>query len=262
VSEAVGTEVATTFGDTRSCNYAATDADTSTQLSVTNGGTRMDLAKDTYPDGQELTVAGHPAYINITGFSDLLWIDRGDGDTLSFQLLGAPAGTDTERALVGLGSLAIPRLETLVIPTPTPFVQQDAGLAALFPTEIGGSPVSVQTMTEGLTMESEAQAQVEDLLASQGKTLDDVSAGFAFGMDPRYLISALRIDGADAAALRDPFLAMSGVEGTPTPAQVGGKDVLIATISGQTQHVYAKDDVLWLVVAEEPTLTEVFQKLP
>lgn len=262
VGDAVGTEVTPAFGDDRSCSYTATDTNQYTMLAITNGGIRMDLAKESYSSGSDVTVAGQPAWISTAGYSDLLYIDRGDGDTLSFQLLDAPAGTDTEQALLTLGELAFPRLGTLAVPTPTPRVQQDAELAALFPTEIGGAPVTVETMTEGLTMEPDQQAQVEDLLASQGKTLADVSAGFAFGMDPAYLISALRIRGADAAALRDPFMAMSGLDGTPTTAQVGGKEVLVASVGGQTQHVYAHDDVLWLVAAEEPILTEVLQKLP
>ena len=43
---------------------------------------------------------------------------------------------------------------------------------------------------------------------------------------------------------------------------MGGKDVGVATSDDQTQYVYTKDDVLWVVSAEEPILTEIFQKLP
>jgi hypothetical protein len=262
VSAAVGAEVAPTYGDDRSCTYGSSAEDVFTMLSVTNGGTQMTIAKEIYTDGEDTTVAGQPAYLLAGGFSNVLYIDRGDGDTLSFQLLGQPESVDPAAALVGLGELAFPRLGTLVIPTPTPFVQQDPELAALFPADIGGTPVTVETMTEGLTLAEEQRAQVEQLLGSQGKTLDDLSAGFAFGMDPQYFIYALRVKGADASALRDPFLAMSGAAGAPTPAQVAGKDVMVATISDQTQHVYAKGDVLWLVGAQEPILTEIFQKLP
>jgi hypothetical protein len=171
---------------------------------------------------------------------------------------------DPRTALESLGTLAFPRLATLVIPTPTALVvvQQDPELAARFPTDIAGTPVQVQTMTAGLTVEPEQQAQVDQLLSSQGKTLADVSSGFAFNMDPPFSIIALRVKGADANALRDPFLAMSGMEGAATPIQVGGKDAVVASVEGQTQHVYAKDDVIWVVYAEEPILTEIFQELP
>jgi hypothetical protein len=264
VSTAVGAEIAPTYGDERSCNYASSDMDVFTTLYVTNGGTRMEIAKSVYTDGADVTVAGRPGWLRTTDFDSNLYIDRGDGDTLSFQLLSPPEGVDVAAALEALGAIAFPRLATLVIPTPTPLVivQQDPELAARFPTEVAGTPVEVQTMTQGLTVEPEQQAQVEALLGSQGKTLADVSSGFAFSMDPAYSIIALRVKGADANALRDPFLAMSGLEGAATPIQVGGKDALVATIDGQTQHVYAKDDVIWIVYAEEPLLTEVFQKLP
>jgi hypothetical protein len=268
VSAAVGADVAPNYGDDHSCNYAATAQDVYTFLGATNGGTRMEIAKSLFTDGEDVTVAGQPAYLHTGDFDSYLWIDRGDGDTLSFQLLAPPAGIDPKAALEGLGALAFPRLSTLVIPTPaptpvpTPFVQQDPELAARFPTEIGGTPVQVQTMAQGLTIDPEQQAQVEQLLATQGKTIADVSAGFAFSMEPAYGISAIRIKGGDAAAFRDAFLSASGTEGTPTPAQIGGKDVLVATINGQPQHVYTKDDVIWLVFAEEPVLTEIFQKLP
>jgi hypothetical protein len=236
-----------------------------TALYVTNGGTQMDIAKSIYTEGRDVTVAGQPGWLRTGDFDSNLYIDRGDGDTLSFQLLSPPAGVDPGAALESLGALAFPRLATLVIPTPTPevIVQQDPELAALFPTEIAGAALTTQTQTEGLSIDDDAErAQLEALLAAQGKTLDDVSIGFAFSMEPPFSITAIRVKGADASALRDPILTMSDVEGTPTPAQVAGKDMLVATVSGQPQHVYAKGDVLWLVFAQEPILTEVFQKLP
>lgn len=265
VSAAVGADVAPTYGDDRSCNYASAAQDVFTSLSITNGGTTMDIAKSVYTDGEDISVSGQPAYLHVSDFDSLLWIERGDGDTLSFQLLAPPSGLDPKVALQGLGELAFPRLATLAIPTPTPAVviQQDAELAALFPTEIGGAPVTVQTMVQGLTMDPAQQAQVEELLASQGKTLADVSLGFAYSVDPSYNITALRVRGADVSAFVGPFLAMSGANGSPTPAQVAGKDVTVVSLSnGTTPHVYPKDDVIWLVSAEEPILTEVFQKLP
>lgn len=264
VSAALGVELAPNFGDDRHCNYVASDQGVFTALYVTNGGTRMDIAKSLYADGEDVTVAGQPGWLRTSDFDSHLYLDRGDGDTLSFQLLSPASGVDTRAALEALGAIAFPRLGTLVIPTPTPLVivQQDPELAARFPTEIGGTPVQVQTMSQGLTVEPEQQAQVDELLASQGKTLADVSTGFAFSMDPAYSIIALRVQGANASALRDPFLAIGGMEGAATPIQIGGKDVLAATIEGQPQHVYTKDDVIWVVYAEEPLLTEVFQKLP
>ncbi len=263
VSAALGTDLAPTFGDDRHCNYAAT-TDSFASLAVTNGGIPMASAKESYPDGKDVTVAGQPAYLSVEGYGDLLFIERGDGDTLSFQMLGVDEGVDPEVALMGLGELAFPRLATLAIPTPTPLVvvQEDPELATLFPSEIGGAAVTPQTMAQGLTIDEEQRPQLEQILATQGKTLADVSAGFAFSMDPPFSITAIRVKGADAGALRDPFLSMNDSVGAPTPAQVAGKDMVVATVNGQAQHVYPKGDVVWLVAAQEPILTEIFQKLP
>ncbi len=247
VSAAVGAQVAPNFGDDHSCNYAATAEDVFTFLGVTNGGTRMDIAKSLFTEGEDVTVAGQPGWLRTGDFDSYLWMDRGDGDTLSFQLLSPQSGVDPKATLEGLGALAFPRLSTLVIPTPTPvvIVQQDPELAARFPTEIGGVPVTVGTQFATPSESADEQAAVDALLATQGKTLADVSSGFAFSADPAYGIFAIRVKGADAAAFRDQFLAMSGmVQGSVTPAQVGGKDVRVATTEDQTQYIYTKDDVL------------------
>ncbi len=264
VSAAVGADIAPTSGDDRSCNWASTSADVFTMLSVTNGGTQLSDAKEFFPGGEDTTVAGQPAYLLAADFNNLLYIDRGDGDTLSFQLLGEPDTVDAAAALRGLGELAFPRLATLVIPTPTPYVavQEDTELAARFPTEIGGKPVEVQTQMATPSDDADQQAAVDALLASHGKTMADVSSGVAFSMDPAYAILAIRVKGADAGAMRDQFLGMSGMGGTPTPGQVAGKDIVMSGTGDQTQYVYTKDDVIWLVSGQEPILTEIFQKLP
>jgi hypothetical protein len=266
VSGALGAQLAPNYGDERNCNYIASDPDVFTALYVTNGGTQLDIAKSLYADGADVTVAGQPGWLRTTDFDSNLYIDRGDGDTLSFQLLSPVEGVDIKAALEGLGALALPRLSTIPTPAPTaaptPFVQQDAQLAARFPTEVGGKPVEVQTQMATPSDDAEEQAAVDALLASQGKTMADVSSGFAFSMDPAYAIFGIRIQGADAGAIRDPFLALSEIAGTLTPGQVAGKDVGVVAADGQSQYIYTKDDVIWLVSAEEPILTEIFQKLP
>jgi hypothetical protein len=264
VSAAVGADVAPTYGDDRSCDWASGAEDVYTSLSVTNGGTQLTDAKEFFPGGEDTTVAGRPTYLLVGDFNNVMYIDRGDGDTLSFQLLGEPDTVDAGAALRGLGELAFPRLATLDIPTPTPYVavQEDTELAARFPTEIGGKPVQAQTQMATPSDDADEQAAVDAFLAAHGKSMADVSSGFAFGADPSYSIFAVRIKGADAAAMRDQFLGMSGIGDAPTPGQVAGKDVGVMGTGDQMQYVYTKDDVIWLVAAQEPILTEIFQKLP
>ena len=136
VSAAVGADLAPNFGDDHSCNYVATASDVFTFLNVSNGGTKMDIAKSLFTDGADVTVAGQPGWLHTGDFDSYLWIDRGDGDTLSFQLLSPPTGVDPKTTLEGLGALALPRLSTIPTPAPTPaptpFVQQDPELAARF----------------------------------------------------------------------------------------------------------------------------------
>lgn len=265
VSAEVGADVGPIRGDERSCNYASTQSNVFTSLHVANGGTLMDLARSTHSDGEDAMVADQPAWISASGFSNLLYIDRGDGDTLSFQLISPPDAVDPAAALVALGELAFPRLATLA--TPTPVVQADPELAGLFPTAVGDTPFPVQTFG-GETMTSnsdpEALAKFEELLASNGKSFADVTGGFGLLAEPPVSISAMRIRGADITPFMELLLGMAAQEAgvTPTPVQVAGKDMQTALLNGQQQYVYPKGEVMWLVVAEEPLLTEVFQKLP
>ena len=48
----------------------------------------------------------------------------------------------------------------------------------------------------------------------------------------------------------------------PSPGQVAGKDVTKITSESSTSYVYPQGDVIWLVVAEEPLLTQIFEALP
>jgi hypothetical protein len=48
---------------------------------------------------------------------------------------------------------------------------------------------------------------------------------------------------------------------------VGGKDVIVVrptadSTDDQLQYIYPKDDVLWVVSAVEPALSEALSKLP
>jgi hypothetical protein len=107
--------------------------------------------------------------------------------------------------------------------------------------------------------------QIEALLASQGKTLDDVSVGFGFSFDPPYGISAIRVRGGEIAPfVADllPLLTSSTEVPQQTEGQVAGKNVTILTSGESTAYAYPKNDVLWVVNAQEPLLTEIFQKLP
>ena len=178
VSAAVGAEMRRTTATDRSCNYASTAQDVFTFLNVTNGGTRMEVAKSIFEDGADVTVAGQPGWLKTGGFDSYLWIDRGDGDTLLVPAALATRGGRCEGRARRPGGPGQPRLATLAIPS-RPRPRRRPPSSSRTPSSPRASQprwryaVQVQTITEGLTMEPEAQAQVEQLLATQGKTLSD-----------------------------------------------------------------------------------------
>ena len=68
------------------------------------------------------------------------------------------------------------------------------------------------------------------------------------------------------ASLKDaflPVLTQGKTIDSQATVQIAGKDVTSATIGDQgTTYVYPHNDILWVVSATEPNLTEIFQKLP
>ena len=212
-------------------------------------------------------------------FGSMLYIDLGDGNLLVMQLVGDPVeGVDKLTALTALGELAVPRIAGLPAETTgpsEPSIPPDTDLEALFPSTIGDISLTIESQrgSEALA-DSEIPQSVLDALATQGKTLDDMSiaSGSAFDPDTNTLvfIYAIKVAGADMTALADDFLAVFNDEAPPaeqTPSQVGGKDVIVVrptadSTDDQLQYIYPKDDVLWVVSAVEPALSEALSKLP
>lgn len=219
------------------------------------------------------------------GFGTMLYVESG-GSLLSLQLVGDPAeGVDKQAALVALAGIALPRLAAMPLPTqeplpsfaPEPSLLGDAALEALFPADIGGIPIDVTSMS-GQDLLAQATADVPqeltDALAAQGKTLADVSVAFGTAFDTAdssfASITAIQVHGADIAPIAQAFMPIMN-DGQPpaaqTPGEVAGKAVTVVKPETDTSdenliYAYIHDDVLWLVSAVEPDLTEVFLKLP
>jgi hypothetical protein len=210
----------------------------------------------------------------------MLYVDIGGGDLLAVQLVGDPVeGVDKLAALSELGALAVPRLATIPQPVETegptePTFAPDPALEALFPTEIAGQPLTIQSYT-GADAFSEVPDEILDALAAQGKSLDDLSVAQAYSFDAAtsslLTILAFQVDGADMSGMLDPFVAALGEDGEApaeqTAVQIAGKDVTAVrqtadATDDQLQYVYPSGDVLWVVSATEPGLSEVFSKLP
>jgi hypothetical protein len=150
-------------------------------------------------------------------------------------------------------------------------------LEALFPTEIGGEPVTGLRSANGLELRQQfapgvpATTQLEAILGGQGKTIEDMSVatGGALTDGGPVTITIVQVDGADVSQLIGGFGAFimedDGVQ--QQPANVGGKTVVVLTPgpdgpSLDPIHAYASGDLLWLVSATEPLLSEILTKLP
>jgi hypothetical protein len=266
VNEALATEVEA-IPVMGSCGWRATDEDVFTSLLASWNLATFEQAKDTLEGGEDRTIGGRPAYYAPAYNMLLIQLDAG---TLTLQFTTS-LDVDVEAALTKLGELAVSRSGSLIAPSAPvpaslpPESHADPGLEALFPATIGGQPLTIQSMA-GATLEqgTEGSQQVEDALAAQGKTLADVTFAFGFTEDFSSSVSAIRVAGADASALIPTVVSMqSGGEGaTPTPGEVAGKSVLTVEGALGTQYYYAKDDVIWVVQAQEPMLTEIFAALP
>lgn len=233
------------------------------------------------PCGVEVPVGDTMGAYIPEGFGTMLYVDAGSGDLLTLQLVGDPVeGVDRLAALQALGVLALPRMATLPEPDETtdpaePSSVPDNELEALFPTDIGGTPLTVDSM-QGADVFSDADVPqvMLDALAAQGKTLDDVSIATGYAFDAQAMsmvvITALRVRGADVTTMADDFVSVINDEEAPaeqTTATIGGKEVTVVRPTAEStddelQYVYPKDDVLWVVGAVEPALSEVFSKLP
>jgi hypothetical protein len=239
----------------------------------------LEVMRLIFPDGAEIQVAGMPAYASAD--SSLVYTGLANGGAFVLQLVGSAAdGVDLATAMTGLAELAIPRLAGIPLPTaePEPSVptfHQDPELEAQFPDSVGGQPIEVQSVTGDMVSsilgsDPEALQQLNDFLASIGKTLADVSVGVGFySGPPAGSIIAIRIRGIDMASIAPQILPLITAQMTDpqqTAVQVGGKNVTKVNSAGapdeQAQYLYPRGDVLWTVSTVEPALTEVFGALP
>jgi hypothetical protein len=300
-SSALGVKLTVGTSSETDCSYDSdfVTSDVSLIAQREDGPISDDFPKSYYPDGVDIEVDGHTAYYDAT-YGPILFVDEGANDQLFvLQLYGTPPEeVDVQAALTSLASIGLPRLGSIPLPPepslePEPSYLGDSELAALFPTEIAGSPVDVQTYAGADilasadptdTMDQVRLQHLQKILTAQGKTMGDMSEAFgsfptedAFG----YII-AVRIKGADIGELKDALLPLQLTDARDpqqTPTTIAGKDVFIVTdgpldtsspdpsadpysVGSDRAYMYAKDDVLWFVAANEPELTEVFQKLP
>ena len=249
--------------------YTTTDGQVAS-ASVGWAGGDLDDQKAVWPDGTELSVGGQAAYM-APGIGTL-FVEAGGGVLMltAFAFGGDLEQLDLEAAVTALGELAVARAADLPsAPTPVavPSFEADPELEALFPDTIGGQPLSVESMAGSQiagSAASEGFAAVQATLDAQGKTLDDVSAAFAFTSDAAASIIAIRVAGGDAAPVAQALLtALSGGQDfEAAPGDVAGRDVTVLSTDDGSTYLYVNGDVAWFVDAEEPALSEIIGALP
>ena len=269
------------------CAYsgeASGDADTVLTAKVVLGapevGSNIDTARATYPDAVEIVVAGVPALQTATETPKTGWTRSAlhvfpDAATRLTLEASAPESVDVTMALNHLAELAVPRLAAIMAPpsgSPSPAPSSDGrtGLDALFPTDIGGSPVAVQPATLGgfLSADPAKAAAIKSLtksLKAQGMKVQDVPVDVGQTDAQTAAIIAIQVTGADITPFVAPLTVLLDLKKSatqPTQDVVVGKSVTAFEGSGGTAYVYPKDDVLWVAFAQGPDVTEIFEKLP
>ena len=135
------------------------------------------------------------------------------------------------------------------------------------PQTVGGQPLTIESRKGPDIFAGTDPTAIHSLvagLAAQGKTLADLSIAIGHNADYTVAITALRVPGVDAAALIGPILGMAPAEEQiqQQPGTVGGKAVTVVTDSTGVQQFHAAGDILWIVRAVDPALTEILTALP
>jgi len=184
-------------------------------------------------------------------------------------------------SIPALGSFSLPSIPAFgSFSIPSFSTNADPALAALFPTTIGGQPVTAAvtySFNEFLTFLSQGDpttAQQESAaLTSAGINPTTVTFGSADvtlnGDD--ITIGAAHTPGSNASNLATVFAQLSQLENpdesppTVTQGNVGGKSVgKVTTAEGDVTYVYANNDVLWFIdgTTDDTEAGTVLQALP
>jgi hypothetical protein len=296
-SSAIGVPLTVGSSSDTDCSW---DSDFQTSdISLLGARDQGDLeldAKEVFPEGHALTVGGQDAWYSPDGLA--LFVDVGNGLMFSLELFGTPPdGLDLEKTLSDLATIALPRLATVPVPPeptdePQPSYLGDPVLQALIPQSVGDAPVVVDVysgsdlVADTDPTDPDAQQNIKDLqdvLSAHGKTIDDVSfANGYFATESAYgELFAVRVAGADITTFEDELIALVLPMDDPQrqTGTVAGKQVTIITdgplptgspdpsadpfdLPAPPSYVYPSGEVLWIVSADEPQLTQLFQLLP
>lgn len=247
------------------CLYAGSSAEAAYALDVRLedpdiGSSDATLDLVSLGSGEATTVAGLPAWAS----DEALWVDLGVR-LLVVQPMWLPddASRPIGDVLRSVAEAVVERVPPgFANPTPEATPTGDTDLASLFPTQLRGAPVTVQTLAgEDVAAAVGDPEGLATVVAAQGRTMDDLSIGLAnlFNANDRSgSIIAIRLRGTDAASVGIPLLlALQGIPAMPidqTAVSIAGKDVLELAIPGRDPavpaYLWTSGDVAWFVVAD------------
>lgn len=167
-----------------------------------------------------------------------------------------PAGTQAAGASDAIPSFALPSFHS------------DTKLEDLFPDQIGGTDVTVLSMTGDQFMGQGSSPELDAALKTLNKTSSDLSVAFAGAGG--VTIIAFKIAGIPASQIQTALFSayQQETDAAISDANIGGKAVKKITPTDTAEDVsylYGVQDVIFAVGGTDVTdaqLTEVFSKLP
>ena len=145
-----------------------------------------------------------------------------------------------------------------------PSFHANADLEKLIPAEIGGEPVTTQSMS-GAQFLGTPNNEVANVLSGLGKQPSDLSVAFGFNMNVSVI--AFQINGVPGNTILEAFKNSTTDAGAITDASFGGKAVkkLTPKDASGVSYIYTTQDVVFVVSGATLTdalLNEAFSKLP
>ncbi len=299
-STALGVSLAVGDSTDYDCSWNSTTSDASLLVTRDTGDFELD-AKDAFPDGVALDIDGTPAWYTPEALVLFADVGDGVLFTVEY-FGTPPEGIDLQAALTSLATAALPRLDAIPIPTEEPEATPagDPVLEALIPTSVGDAETVVDVYTAADLManvdpdDPDAQSDMDALQAlveAHGRTLDDVSFADAyFATETAYGdLFAIRVAGANVADFEDELadLVLQLEDPRRSPAVIGGHQVTVITDGPPVSespgpsadasvdpsaepvdeplppsYLYPSGEVLFIVSADEPQLTQLFELLP
>jgi len=163
---------------------------------------------------------------------------------------------------------ATPTAAASVIALPSISLPSNAKeLEALLPDTLGGHTLTKFSMKgSDFVSQSTSNPELTTWLSSLGKSLNDVSAAYAFDVSTTSTsgVFAFRVNGVDHTTLLSTLqTAMKSQMPTWTTTTVGGKTVQTGSDSSSTQYIYGTADLIFIVFTDDPKIAaEALQDLP